>query len=370
MSTILPIRGLMVAAAFMVISAVRCAAGEFVQENLRIPLAAAGPRGLEAVLVRPDEPGRYPLALISHGSPRLRADFADMTPLGLLTEAIEFARRGFAAVVVMRRGYGGSGGGWGEDAGGCTNPDYLAAERSAVVDLKATIDYVTKRPDVDGSRMIAVGVSAGGFATVALTSSPPPGLVAAISFAGGRGSLADDQICREDRLIEAYRVFGKTSRVPMLWVYAANDHFFGPDLAVKFKDAFTSSGGHVEFIPAPAFGKDGHALFSTAGIPLWTVYVDAFLKQQNLVLRATPLPPPPAPAIAAPAALRANGRTAFETYKISAPHKAFAFAPDGGFGWQSGMRTTEAARLAALKYCHEHASNCSVGFVDDDPVPK
>jgi dienelactone hydrolase len=322
------------------------------------------------LLVRPDEPGRYPLALLSHGSPRARADFADMTPLGLLPEAIEFARRGFAAVVVMRRGYGDSGGGWGEDAGGCTDPDYLAAERSAVVDLKATIDYLAKRPDVDGARMIAVGVSAGGLATVALTSSPPPGLVAAISFAGGRGSLADDQVCRADRLIEAYRVLGKTSRVPMLWVYAANDHFFGPDLAVKLKDAFTSGGGQVDFVAAPAFGKDGHALFSAAGIPIWTVYVDAFLKQQNLILRATPLPPPPPPALVAPAVLRANGQTAFETYKISPPHKAFAFAPDGAFGWKTAMRTTDAARAGALKFCHEHASDCSVAFVDDAAVPK
>ncbi|HUD87832.1 MAG TPA: CocE/NonD family hydrolase [Xanthobacteraceae bacterium] len=356
--------------ALVVASAVHCAADPFVQEDLRIPLAAAGPRGLEALLVRPNEPGRYPLALMSHGSPRARADFADMTPLGLLPEAIEFARRGFAAVVVMRRGYGDSGGGWGEDAGGCTDPDYLAAERSAVVDLKATIDTITKRPDVDGSRMIAVGVSAGGLATVALTASPPPGLVAAISFAGGRGSLADNEVCRADRLIEAYRVLGKTSRVPMLWVYAANDHFFGPDLAVKFKDAFTGSGGRVDFVAAPAFSKDGHSLFSVAGIPVWTGYVDAFLKQQNLMLRATPLPPPPPPAIVAPAALRANGQAAFETYKISAPHKAFAFAPDGAFGWKTAMRTTEAARSAALKYCSEHASNCSVGFVDDAAVPK
>ncbi len=359
---------LILAAALMVLSAIPCAAGAFVQEELRVPLSGSDSRGLEALLVRPDAPGRYPLALLSHGSPRLRADFATMTPLGSLPQAIEFARRGFAALIVMRRGYGGSDGGWAEDAGGCANPDYLGAETAAVADLKASIAYVAKRPDVDVSRMIAAGVSAGGLATVALSASAPPGLVAAISFAGGRGSFADGQVCREDRLVDAYRIWGKTSRVPMLWVYAANDHFFGPELAEKFRDAFTAGGGIVEFVSAPSFGTDGHSLFSAPGIPAWTGYVDGFLKRQNLVLRATPLPPPPMPALAMPAGLGASGRKAFEDYKIEPPHKAFAIAPDGGFGWQAGVRTTQAARQGALKYCKQQ--DCAVAFVDDNPVPK
>ena len=116
----------------------------------------------------------------------------------------------------------------------------------------------------DGSRIISVGVSAGGFATVALTADPPPGLIAAISFAGGRGSLEADQDCRADRLVDAYRAMGKTSRVPMLWVYAENDHFFGPQLAQQLRQAFTGSGGNVEFIRAPAFRDEGHFLFSQA----------------------------------------------------------------------------------------------------------
>src|SRR3984885_15007067 len=144
---------------------------------------------------------------------------------------------------------------------------------------------------------VAVGVSAGGFPTVALTADPPSGLVAAISFAGGRGSLEDNKVCRPDRLIDAFRAFGKRSRVPMLWVYAANDHFFGPDLAQQLDVAFTSAGGNVDFVGASAFGSDGHGLFSPAGIPVWTPYVEKFLQQQNLTMRAEPLPLP-LPAIA------------------------------------------------------------------------
>jgi hypothetical protein len=156
----------------------------------------------------------------------------------------------------------------------------------------------------------------------------------------------------------------------MLWVYADNDHFFGPKLAQKFRQAFTSGGGIVEFVGAGAFGDDGHSLFSTVGIPVWTGYVDAFLKEQNLVLRAAPLPLIPPPALAAPRVLGSNGRAAFENYKTSAPHKAFAVSPDGHFGWQSGVRTPQAATAGALKLCLDGAKNCAIVFVDDSPAPK
>jgi dienelactone hydrolase len=342
--------------------------GPFILQPLRVPLA--GDLGtLEALFIRPSEPGRYPLALIAHGSPRSPAERPDMTPLAMLPQALEFARRGWAAVIVMRRGYGGSDGGWAETFGGCGNPDYADAGLAGADDLKTTLEFVSHRPDVDPTRMIAVGVSAGGFATVALTADPPSGLVTAISFAGGRGSVADNDVCHPDRLIDAFRTFGKRSRVPMLWIYAANDHFFGPDLAKELDAAFTGAGGSVDFVSAPAFGSDGHGLFSPAGIPVWTPYVEQFLQQQNLTLRAEPLPLPP-PSIAAPKVLGANGQKAFATFLIDAPHKAFALSPDGSFGWKSGMRTVEAARVGALTFCQQSATNCSVMFVDDAAVAR
>jgi len=338
----------------------------FVLQPIRVLLG--GDAGvLEALFVRPNEPGRYPLVLLAHGSPRAAADRAAMTPLAMLPQALEFARRGFAVVIVMRRGYGGSDGGWAEGFGSCDNANYVAAGNAGAADLKTTLDFVSHRPDVDPTRMIAVGVSAGGFATVALTADPP-GLVAAISFAGGRGSLESDRVCRPDRLIDAFHTYGKSSRVPMLWVYAENDHFFAPALAQQLKSAFVDSGGRVDFIAAPAFGNDGHNLFSPLGIPQWTPYVDAFLRRQNLTPRSTPLPLPQS-AIAAPKNLGTNGQAAFATFLVEAPHKAFALSPDGHFGWQSGVRTVDGARAGALKFCQQNSSNCRVMFVDDAVAP-
>ncbi len=59
------------------------AADPFHREDLRIPMAQAGPRGLQAMLIRPSGTRRYPLALLSHGAPRDAATRARMTPNGL-----------------------------------------------------------------------------------------------------------------------------------------------------------------------------------------------------------------------------------------------------------------------------------------------
>jgi dienelactone hydrolase len=276
-------------------------AQDLVERQLRIPAPGAGKNGLEATMVlpaevRPGDPGPHPLALINHGAPRDGSKRRTMSPRDMLPQAREFARRGWTAVVVMRRGYGDSGGDFAEDAHACSrNPEYYRSGMESAKDLRAAIAYLSKLPEVDPTRIVSVGRSAGGFATVALTSDPPPGLVAGISFAGGRGSQAKDEVCNSAELINAFRDFGRKSRVPMLWVYAQNDHFFSPQLAAEFYRAFTGAGGTAQFVTAPSFGEDGHALFSSDGTPIWAPMVDAFLQSQNLVLRKTPsaLPEPP-----------------------------------------------------------------------------
>jgi hypothetical protein len=80
-------------------------AAEFYTEDLRISMAAAGPQGLQAFLVRPAASKRYPLALLSHGT-RDFDDRATMTAHKYYAFALEFTRRGFAALIVLRRGYG------------------------------------------------------------------------------------------------------------------------------------------------------------------------------------------------------------------------------------------------------------------------
>ena len=206
------------------------AADGFHREDLRIPMAAAEPAGLEAMLVRPSGSGRYPLALISHGAPRDPTARATMSPYGMYRQAIEFARRGFAALVVMRRGYGDSGGRYAESSGPCADRDYLRAARASAEDLRAAIRGHAG-PHRRHHQRHDRGRRPRPAALPASRSPPtaPPGLAAAISFAGGRGSRADDDVCDEAALVRAFATLGRTSRIPMLWIYAENDKFFGPD---------------------------------------------------------------------------------------------------------------------------------------------
>jgi len=337
-------------------------AADYHREDLRIPFAAAGPSGLEALLIRPQSGGRFPLALISHGAPRDGAQRKTMSAYQFYAQALEFARRGFAALVVMRRGYGTSDG-TAENGGPCGRRDYLAEARYSIADLKAAVEAMAKRPDVTTEGMIAVGHSAGGFNTVALTADPPPGLAAAISFAGGRGSRADNDVCQDNDLVSTFGVFGRTSRTPMLWVYAQNDKFFGPELAWRFFTAFTKAGGKAEFVAAPAFGEEGHYLFSS-GTAEWPALVDGFLAAHHLGL-TTPLDPPTPPALAPSGQLGAGGRKDFATYLAASPHKAFAVAPNGAYAWRTRQRSAEAARAAALEACAKYRPDCTVYALDD-----
>ena len=121
---------------------------------------------------------------------------------------------------------------------------------------------------------------------LALTSKPLPGLVAAINFAGEiRVAKPDQEVCMNEVLMQAVADFGKTSRTPMLWVYAGNDIESPVEVGRRMYKAFTDAGGNAELIDNVWFPGDGHNLFfHPEGIPIWAPYVDAFLEKQGLKL--------------------------------------------------------------------------------------
>jgi len=344
-------------------------ADEFHREELRIAMAAAGPGGLEALLIRPSGAQRYPLALISHGAASDAQVRQEMSPYGFYRQAIEFARRGFAALVVMRRGYGGSPGSYAEGHSCCEVGTYLRSAKESADDLRAAIAAMKSRNDVTTQGMIAVGVSGGGLASIELTLDPPPGLAAAISFAGGlvrAQHAADDTRGAGDEaaLVEAFRTLGAASRTPMLWIYAANDSYFRPDLAHKLLAAITAGGGRAKLIDAPAFGNDGHLLFS-AGTAMWPQMVDDFLREQHLGTRDL-LPPPTLPALPPPPRLTEKGRASFTDYLTAGPHKVFAASPSGAYGYWSGTRSLQKAKDEALKGCAQNAPDCALYAIDNE----
>jgi len=273
------------------------------QTRLTTPVLRTGPQGPEgapwrrqawllpgpanrvlmrATLFRPPGPGPFPLVVVNHGSSQDMAErAAQPTPLYLHLAAF-FVARNHAVVVPQRPGHGATGGPYLESQGGCDTADYRAAGLATAESIAAAIDYMTHQPFIRRDGVIVVGQSAGAWGALALASSNPAGLRAAINFAGGRGGRSLEQPnrnCAPDRLVATAAEFGRTARVPTLWLYAENDTYFGPDLSRRMAAAFRLAGGRVDYRLLPAHGEEGHRLVEASdAVGLWAPLVDAFLK--------------------------------------------------------------------------------------------
>ena len=225
---------------------------------------------------------RAPVAVINHGSPSDPDDRGSMAPAHCDSEPARwFLARGYVVVFPLRRGFGGSSGAVAESSGPCESPDYVRAGLESARDVAAAVQYATALPYARPDGAVVVGQSLGGWATLAYAAGPHPRVAGLIDMAGGRGghALADGGgNCRPDLLVAAAAVFGRTARMPMLWVYADNDSFFPPSLARAMFSAFTEAGGRAA-LAQPSFpGSDGHALFyAEGGSRVWGPLVDAYL---------------------------------------------------------------------------------------------
>jgi len=244
-----------------------------------------GPGGSDmlATVMRPPGEARQPLVVINHGSPADGSQRAKMQPPRYATISSWFLARGYVVALPLRRGYGDSGGTWAEAYGKCDAPDYLGAGLQGAADIQATIDFMRGQPFVAPDRTIVVGQSAGGWASMALSSRNPAGVSGLVNFAGGRGGhqkMPDGSLgnCTPGALVDAAAKYGATARVPMLWLYAQNDSFFDPALAARMANAYNAAGGHATYRALPPFGRDGHSLAgSNDGASIWGPLLESFL---------------------------------------------------------------------------------------------
>jgi dienelactone hydrolase len=252
------------------------------------------PLPMFAYVVRPVGDGPLPLAIMNHGvslNPAERSFF----PLVEFRDAAKwFAKRGYLVVAPVGTGYGASAidipehglyGPFFSKVGKCSNPNFRAPGLAvARVDLWI-IDYMAAEKRIVPNDVIVVGQSAGGWASIALSSLNPPQVKAIITFAAGRGGRVDgkpNNNCAPKKLVEVTGEFGRTSRVPMLWIYIENDTFFGPALSKRMHEAFTAGGGKAEYRLLPPFGNDGHFFIgSPDAIPIWSPLVAKFLDEQG-----------------------------------------------------------------------------------------
>lgn len=232
---------------------------------------------------KPDGPGPFPILILSHG--RSPTDRRDPPRFRYTRQARYFVERGFAVFTPTRIGYGEYSTQFDpEDSGGCNSKDYAPMAKAASTEILAVLDYAKRQSYADPKRVLLVGQSVGGYSTVAAAAHNPDGLVGAINFAGGSGGnpvTHPGNPCQPNRLEDMYARFGKTAKVPMLWIYTENDLYFGPAYSKAWHEAFVKAGGHADYRLLPPFAKNGHTLFA-GGMEIWSPLVSAFLDKLGL----------------------------------------------------------------------------------------
>lgn len=243
---------------------------------------------MPAELFVPAGVGPFPVVVYSHGrasKPEDRAQLKQPIPRG---HAGYWMGKGFAVVAPIRPGYGVTGavdrersGTQVRKDGSCGGEQRLAAASAAAGGaVRAAIDWSRRQPWAMKDRIVLVGTSVGGLATVAAAAERPAGVIGFVDFSGGAAGYPKERpgaSCGEVGLTEVFRRAGRGVRVPNLWLYAENDRFWGQQAPRAWHAAFAAGGSPTQFVmTAPVPGEDGHQLMLRGG-RLWSAHVDPFV---------------------------------------------------------------------------------------------
>jgi len=247
---------------------------------------AFGASRLEATLLLPEArrfgAGPYPVTVFSHGDITFNRDkgrFRDMLV------AREFLQVGVAVLMPARRGVGMSEGtypkNFSHEDGDATYKARVQAE-----DVLPALAWLRTRPELDAGRLILSGQSAGGYLTMYIASQNPAGLIGAIDFSGGRNDLtkiSSGPGYLNRMMVDGFAEFGKTTRVPTLWVFAENDSRYTANTIRASHEAFLAAGGKARLLLQPAIEGDGHHIYHKPA--LWRAALQAYLGEIGVVAR-------------------------------------------------------------------------------------
>lgn len=323
------------------------------EEQLLLPIhIGARHEKIEALIVRPVRAGKFPIALIVNGSAAPHESDAHADWLAHI--AHDFAHRGWLAVSVVWPGYGRSTGRFIDEAGNCTNPDVARFLDTHGKELGAALATLRKRPDVDPSLALGVGISIGGASMLDLAAQPDHPLAAVINISGGvyhystAGSPDANCSLYSADLVRNFTHFGSHNPTPTLWLYAENDPYFGPDLVARMVDGYRSQGGDADYVALPPYGQDGHTLYKHQANTLLKPHIEDFLKAHHFpAMHDDGLMP-------MLSTLTPADRTEAEAYLLSVTEKAMAKSGEaGGVFWDYDEHSLKAARQKALGNCRK-----------------
>lgn len=247
---------------------------------------------LVTYVYRPLKNDRKEVVLFSHGSTagmiRSPKEAMDGPPRSLIAF---FVSRGYTFVAPMRRGRAESSGTYVEECafylGACTLAQQVELTarslREAMSDTNAVIDQIILGRLVPrNSKFIAAGISRGGFLSLMLAGERPQAVKAIINFAGGWHSVtakyppADSKLRFDVQTVRLAQA-GKHTTAPAIFIYAARDSFYDPNVSREFFRAWQEGGGKGEFVYIAEHKlANGHLVATDEG--LWQRQIDEFLK--------------------------------------------------------------------------------------------
>ncbi len=327
---------------------------------------------LETTVFKPDGDGPFPLVIINHGkNPGNAHTQARARPLA---QVRQFVERGYAVAIPMRSGFANSGG---------SLVDTHCAEESngdmQAEDVAAALDYLTQLPYIDAHKIVVMGQSHGGLATIAFGPLNYPGVLGLVNFAGGL--RYEDCTGWQNNLIRAFGSYGARTKIPSLWFYGDNDSYWPVPLPQQMYERYNADGGHARMVAFGIFlSGDAHSMFgSNAGFKIWIPEVAKFFTELGLKF---PLEIPSKyerpsasgfaelsnlDALPVDRSLRDNARTNFQKFLAAHIPRAFAISPDGLFFAWSSQGPAPSDR--ALDICQNRAhAACRFYAIDNDVV--
>jgi pimeloyl-ACP methyl ester carboxylesterase len=167
------------------------------------------------------------------------------------------ASRGYLVMMLVRRGYGNS---QGPDSEFLDTPEESGL--AGAQDIKAAVNYMQTRPDVLKNQIVIMGQSQGGWVSLAASTLDMEGVLGAVNISGAThyrlGQYKNVRSPEHEAYLEkAAQIYGTSSRIPVLWLYAENDNH-RPATVRQWFNVFTKAGGKGKLVIKPSYKDNGH----------------------------------------------------------------------------------------------------------------
>jgi dienelactone hydrolase len=342
------------------------------EEVLRIQGDPEDPVELVVTLFKPKLPGPYPVAVINHGSSGDKVVNAER--MGIRLPGMYFLSRGYAVVVPMMRGYGGS---EGRTKGAPCN--FVERGLFNAKDIMQVVHNLSTRSDLDTDRVVVGGQSYGGWNALSVGMLNPPNVKGIINVAGGMGNGS----CKTWRMNMPFaaQIMGAKTSIPSIWFYGDNDSTIQRTIWQEMHMQYTSAQPQptAELVAFGTFFRDGHFIQNyPEGMDILFPNFDRFLKQigmpyANLLPDVLPIPIPPATGYADISDTQAlplvndAGRQKYQRFLEQDWPRAFVIASDGtALSVRGGIDPIG----VAMQMCSETRKTCQLYAVDDKVVWK